>query len=580
MLFRRMLLALGVVVALAACPEGPEGGLPGPGEPCGQDAPCRVGFCHVAPGGAFCSATCDEDASCPDGFVCLPEPAYQARICLPGARCDSDAACPAGHRCDVGTGRCYVAVARDLCGACTSDAQCPAGGLCVRSMSTGERFCSTPCKLQRDCPQGYGCRSLVQDGVSYDGIEAERQCLPLSSTCNARLPLCSPCAGDWECGAAWDLCLEDRRTGARFCGRHCSPTCVWSEDAGEHRDTQTGERCSGVCPPRFACLDVGGAHQCVPDEVGCEGFCEAETPLEERLACGPGGACDRASRRCVTALDGRTCAPCVQGSCPSDGAQQSTCLVNHETGESFCAATCDDDADCRAVSGLGFSCVDVEGRRHCVPDGGSCQVGVTPVGGACEAGADCAGGACLRFGERGLCSGACLGDEDCGDARWTCCAVSDESPGFDCEAEREGPGLCVPRGGGFGDPCEAGRPPCEAGYCMDVGSGRVCTAACSDDADCDEVSLQSGAFQCLAAYLEGSDSVLDRVQVCYPRGGQEVGADCTFGPGACADAICLERKGGPVCTKECREDEACPPGWSCGVAETEDGIPWRVCLPP
>lgn len=84
----------------------------------------------------------------------------------------------------------------------------------------------------------------------------------------------------------------------------------------------------------------------------------------------------------------------------------------------------------------------------------------------------------------------------------------------------------------------------------------------------------------MTAYLEGSESVLDRVQVCFPRGGQQVGADCTFGPAVCAEALCLERKAGDVCTKECKDAGACPEGWSCGVAQTEDGIPWRVCLPP
>src|SRR5690606_18412741 len=105
---------------------------------------------------------------------------------------------------------------------------------------TGERYCSTPCVDEDDCPNGFACRALQQDGVSYDGEGAPKQCIPLAETCNAQKPLCSPCTGDAECGFALDLCLEDRLSGERHCGRSCRTNCLWDEERHGHFDRDTG----------------------------------------------------------------------------------------------------------------------------------------------------------------------------------------------------------------------------------------------------------------------------------------------------------------------------------------------------
>jgi len=578
----RILVALALFfVSLlgASCLGQGDSDLPGPGESCGPGRPCREGFCFGFPGRQFCSLVCADDGDCPSGLVCEPEPEVANRICRPGVRCSDDTACPLGHVCDRERRICILSVRRDLCGSCTADAQCPEGGVCVRARATGERFCSAPCRDNHDCPYGFVCRVLEQDGIRFDGTELPLQCLPEAETCNAERPLCSPCEGDWECGGELDLCLENRRTGERRCGRSCKETCVWNELRRGHFDSVTGEPCTSGCPPGFACLDVGGGHQCVPERASCEDFCDATTPLGERMQCGPGRACDRERWTCISATDGRTCSPCLGDTCPSIGSRPSLCVVNHDTGESYCAAPCSSDAECRADYGPGFSCRSVEGRSVCLPDGGSCRAGTAPLGGACRAATDCAGLVCLLHGERGICSGPCRADADCGDARYVCCALTEEEPGWDCSLDpAEEGGICVPRGGRFGDECGGGRPPCENGYCLDVGSARVCTAGCETDEDCDRVSGRPGAFHCSSAWMEGEP--LEEVDVCFPAGGGEIGSDCSFGPAACAEGICLEWRLGRICSRRCNVQHDCPPGWRCELTPRIGGGDFQVCLPP
>lgn len=550
-----------------------------PGEPCDASRPCREGFCYGPIGRQFCSVVCESDRDCPSEFVCEPEAAVGNRICMPGTRCTDDTTCPLGHVCDRERGLCHLSVHRDLCGSCTADAQCPEGGICVRARSTGERFCSAPCQENQDCPFGFVCRSLEQDGVRYDGSARPRQCVPVAETCNAERRLCSPCEGDWECGGELDLCLENRLTGERRCGRGCRPNCVWNENLRGFFDRVTGEPCSSGCPPGFSCLDVGGGFQCVPEAASCESYCDATTALGERMQCGPGMACDRERWTCVPATDGRTCSPCNGDSCPSSGSRPSLCVVNHETGESYCAVTCTSDAECRADYGPGFSCRQVEGRNVCLPEGGSCRAGLAPLGAKCREAGDCAGRVCLRHGEQGVCSGPCRMDGDCGDSRYICCALADEAPGWDCARDpAEEGGICIPRGGRFGDECGGGRPPCEDGYCLDIGSARICTAGCNGDEECDRVSGRPGAFHCSSAWLH-SDRV-ERVDVCFPAGGGEIGSDCSFGAAACAEGVCLEWRLGRICSRHCTTADQCPPGWRCDYAPRVGGGDFSVCLPP
>ncbi len=583
-----------LVLCLLGCSAPGVPAFPTIGEPCdpsGTDT-CVDGFCLRLEDSGICSVACSSDHGCPAGLSCQVDVPLQALVCKPGSRCVDDAGCPSGHRCDRDRSVCYIPVARGLCAPCTSDAQCPAGGVCLRAAGTGERFCTSPCEAG-SCPDGYRCRTLDPRVGTEEG---PRQCVPEAESCYAGKPLCAPCRGDVECADGNARCVENLLTRERFCGISCSPSCVWDDDRGQHVDSVTDAPCRSGCPRNFSCTELPGAegeiYQCVPNSHTCEGYCDSDNPLDDRLQCGPGRRCDRLDHLCVPATDGRACASCTDDDqCNPPGSEGgAVCLVNTATHETFCAPSCEVQRDCATALGLGFSCVDVEGSRVCAPSGGSCESGRGRLGDSCANGgdSDCMAGICLRYGSLGLCSGPCMDDASCGDTRYRCCPVVSDVGGatLDCLAPI-GPsgGVCAPKDGSFGDDCEAGRPPCLDGYCLNIGSAQFCTASCSSDADCDLASRSSGAFDCREAQVEGtSGSAAEAVKICFPAGGGEIGSDCSFGPAACAGRLCLKKESGNVCTQGCA-DKDCPAGWTCTLTTTVDGrpdgdgAPMRVCVP-
>lgn len=595
---------LGLVVAVAAtlvvaCGETNNEAPPlVPGQPCdptGENR-CNGGFClPLDSATGICSIGCEDDAGCAAmaGSTCQVDAQLQAKVCRPGFRCEEDAACPSGHKCDTNTGTCFIPVARGLCSPCAADPQCPDGGLCLRARGSGEKFCTTACADASDCAEGFLCREVAQDGVAYDGNERSKQCVPVTETCNAGKPLCAPCRGDAECGDGNDSCVENLLSGERFCGESCNPSCQFDAAAGRWFDQVTGEECRSVCPENFTCQsitgdEVAGPFQCVPNSGTCEGYCDGEHPDQDLVQCGFGRSCDAIGNECVAATDGRQCAPCVDDdACNPPGATiGSACVVNQDNGETFCAIPCGNDTDCAAELGVGFTCVQVEERGRCVPDRGTCVSGTGRLGDDCTAGgaADCLTGVCLHFGSTGICSGSCDADADCADPSWSCCALvtaADGSEVYDCQAERTGAGVCAPLGGTFGDDCEPGRPPCHDGHCLDIGTARLCTAACDTDDECDGKSGVPGGFTCRAARsLDETGAPSEEVKVCFPAGGGEVGSDCAFGPAACADRLCIKKDSGNLCTKSCGGAGDCPSGWACGPATTVDGQELTICLPP
>ena len=589
-------VGIGAAIALAACSEEQQPISLLPGQPCDPagDNFCNGGFClRLDSATGVCSVSCTDDASCSvmPGATCQVDATLEALVCKPGFRCESDPACPAGHRCDVGTGTCYIPVERGLCSPCTADPQCPEGSLCLRARGSGERFCTAPCEDEAGCPDGFLCREVAQDGVAYDGTENPKQCVPRSETCNAGKPLCAPCRGDDECGDGNDACVENLLTGEKFCGISCNPACVFDEASGTFVNDETGEECRSVCPENFTCTSLGGdagPFQCVPNAGTCEGYCTGGSEASDLQQCGFGRSCDVANHECAPATDGRQCAPCTDDdSCnPPGSTTGASCLVNQSSGETFCAIPCGADVDCDEALGVGFSCLEVEGRGRCVPDRGTCTSGVGRLGDDCTAAGpdDCLTGVCLQFGAVGLCSASCSADADCADARYRCCALRAVEGGgevYDCDAALTATGVCAPLGGGFGDDCEPGQPPCQDGHCLDIGTARLCTASCQADADCDARSGTSGQFACSRALaLDETGAPTEDVNVCFPAGGGEPGSDCSFGPAACADRLCIKKESGNVCTKACDDGSPCPGGWTCGPATTVDGLEVTICLPP
>jgi len=259
-------------------------------------------------------------------------------------------------------------------------------------------------------------------------------------------------------------------------------------------------------------------------------------------------------------------------------------------GETFCAEPCpcadaacaDGTKQCQAHFGTGFLCTKVGTGSFCVPQRGTCQSGLGRVGDSCtvKGPADCVSGTCLSYGKTALCSAACAKDSECGDPRsFRCCDKSGDF--YDCgkrNAGNDGPasgaGVCAPNGGLFGDDCRPGRPPCQSGTCLDIGTARLCTVPCGTGDTCPT------DFVCREAF---SDTGTEKkaVKICFPDGGGAPDSDCTFGPAACSDRICIKKESGPVCSKPCEISEDCPAEWGCTEVTPlgkEEKI--KACLPP
>src|SRR5262249_31012268 len=106
---------------------------------------------------------------------------------------------------------------------CTTDDQCESG-YCYRAMSgdlTGH--CTLPC--MRLCPDGFECKTVRLDNQ----FEADL-CVPAQDT------MCKRCSTHRDCGDSNDLCIDIG--GGRFCSIDCRGN-------------------PGVCPPGFACVNLG-----------------------------------------------------------------------------------------------------------------------------------------------------------------------------------------------------------------------------------------------------------------------------------------------------------------------------------
>lgn len=550
------------------------------GEPCDPEQPseCADGICLALDNASgICTKSCQADGKCPEGYRC-DDGGKAGLVCLTPPACKEDLDCPSGLRCDVDSGSCFLKVERQLCSPCSHDRQCPEGGACFETFS-GERYCTTACAEDDSCPHGFECveAPIFRPGTTEP--ELRKQCVPANErrTCEGGRGLCAPCKGDQECGGPLDVCVRNVVSGEQFCGRDCSPD-------------STGE-----CPDGFGCIDLSGAgkgpFQCVPNSNTCVGYCDATDDRGQLLQCGLGRECDLANKSCRAAVDGRQCAPCRDNDdCRKPGRESNQCIVNECTdcparGETFCAEPCPavgGDADCQARFGPGFVCAPVGQSHFCVPQRGTCLSGLGLLGDSCSANGsrDCVAGICLEYGSTALCSAVCEADSDCGDTgQFRCCEVTGEF--YDCSPERRnaaqngpasGSGVCAPTGGLFGDDCSPGRPPCQSGTCLDIGTTRVCTVPCGADGACPP------DFVCREAFADGVASA--PVQICFPDGGGAPGSECTFGPAACADRLCIKKPSGPVCTRPCTGDDDCPDDWACEEVKTVTDETVQACVPP
>jgi hypothetical protein len=590
----RLILVTGAALLLGACgPTRDPGKAIGtacspslaPGE---SSEECADGLClALDTASGFCTRSCEVADDCPPEYACEAAGRY-GRVCRKLTGCKSDEDCPAGHSCNAETGNCYIKVGRGLCSPCQDSAQCPQGGACFTALGSGEQFCTSACVDDTSCPLGFRCLPIPagEDGASI------LQCVPSTGTCNFGKPLCAPCAGDAECGGPFDLCVRNVVSGEMFCGTDCDPKKNVCPEAGCD-PTKLDAAENPECPSGFACTNLGktddpnvtGSFQCVPNSNTCANYCDAPDELGQIRQCGLGQECNQTTKSCGSATDGRQCSPCLDNDdCRSGSHPENRCIVNDcescpFKGQAFCASPCADDDACVRSFGPGFVCKPVDDpsgpKNYCMPQRGTCSTGLGRLGDDCSTGGaeDCVAGVCLHAGTRTLCSVPCTADVDCADSRYQCCEASEA--GYDCTPEKRtatgpksGTGVCAPLGGLFGDDCTPGRPPCQTGTCLDLGTARVCTVPCA--AGCPT------GFACRKA--ESADG--SSIDICFPGGGGKAGADCDFGPAACESGLCIRKDSGPICSQHCTQSSDCPEKWSCepGTTVTKQSV--NACIPP
>ena len=525
---------------------------------------------------AYCTQPCQSQTDCPANYLCLPsngDKLCQARGA--GGVCSVDADCPAGLQCDASSARCYIAVTRSACGACTSDKQCGTGGTChAETSGSTDTFCAPACGAGNSCATGFLCAPAADANGAH-------RCLPVKAgssppavgSCRGGRPLCASCTGNVECGGPGDLCVRNLFSGESFCSTKCDST--------------------HACQTDFTCTDLSGRgsgpSQCTPNSQTCVGYCDGTDASTIVRECGLGSTCNTTTHKCKPLTDGSLCAACSSDDDCVAHVATSRCVVNRTAGssyqgETFCGSDCSvgtcPGAGCTANSHAcqtGFECIGLGTSNtwpyQCAPIRGSCVGGLQGLGDSCAThGADdCRSAICAAFGTERECTAACTTDSQCGDARWRCCKAIGNTE-YDCSQAANGAaGICAPIGGSFGDDCSAGSPPCQDGLCLDLGTAQLCTQECSAGTTCPT------GFSCEAGTDASNGS---SVSVCFPNGGGDSGADCTFGPAACKSHLCLKKDSGNVCTLACTADTQCPATWSClPVNDATDTSQSKVCVP-
>ncbi len=325
----------------------------------------------------------------------------------------------------------------------------------------------------------------------------------------------------------------------------------------------------------------GGALQEL-DLCGNDGDCGA--PLVCRTMV-PGGAkrCTRscssdaqcmAGTRCIDPGGGAVCLGNDVGrTCNAASACNFGCL----TGPKYCTASCASGSDCPN----GYGCMDVGSPavKVCVRAEAYCDQGDTS---ACIAPAACDLSPNMILGG---CTLACSSAADCprraaGLAPWSCdglCRRPADVYGpleggytpaqYYCDAQLNVVNLCNDAQHiNFAQFSIPAPPPvdCASGVTTDGSPGDACLDSCRYQGGC------AFGFACSAVGQVNGQ----RIGLCLPAGGGEVGANCNV-DGQCAFGYCNNGK----CSRDCTHDGVCPTGSTCIAAggPAVEGAPFKRC---
>jgi subtilisin family serine protease len=353
--------------------------------------------------GGACGDHCNSCA--PDGTCEMPC-RFQSD-CLGGSVCEKDGTCrsPLPSPTDIGQ-------------PCVSDCDWCSGAIDSNFQAT--EICTAECTLHEDCPTGFICRTIEDDGLSvctvYKGNGGARN---FYRNCRFAEVVFTD-AGKGFCS---EMCFG---SGAGDCpvNFHCGPAS-----------------CECAVEVSWGCLQYNCTESTVSDSNHPTDICFPDPGFgdvcEDDADCGPGDYCNGEGACVVDDREGcAICGPCQED---ADCAPGEICIQGEVDLAPFCSRGCETDADCPGNA----ACRDWDRRRGRLsltcraPDD-------TPETPGCTAGFQCTV-PCrddVPCGDGEICEeGSCIPEPD----------DSDDKKGDDDEASGAGCG-CAQKTGGEGAP--------------------------------------------------------------------------------------------------------------------------------
>lgn len=371
---------------------------------CGPGSYCQAGTCapvcvadRDCPAGRFCDdGFCRAPQRCGGGDECPSGSACEAGVCVPQrVECRRDSECPPNFTCC--DGGCYPPGTEDRCGAacttardCASDSEC-VGGACTpvdgdsdagvdpadatasdvasdaaSDAATGDADPATDggadggdagadtepgCRSSGECGPSQVCRggACVADAADTgsDAGDASDASVDVPDPCSGRADgqLGERCTGAADCCNG--LCFGNPETGRGVCTdtcdswRDCNPVGAEPPELFCYREPSIGS-------PLCAASDYG--RSCASSGDCLDGRCLVSARARQctyrcnRTAdCRSGEACGQvAFDMGGTATLQRVCTPIGATPCgPPSDCLSGTCLVDDETGASYCSTICD-----------------------------------------------------------------------------------------------------------------------------------------------------------------------------------------------------------------------------------------------
>lgn len=280
------------------------------GQPCSTDCPyCVDGVDSYFQATSLCTAECDTDLDCPDGFDCRLTERDGPSICAVGSpnagepngirNCfdemtyayvlvkgdddqlycsdmclsDGDGACPYGFHCGDATCTCSRQMGGQWCIEWTCEETTPQQSDWYWPLCFADTGFGVQCQIDADCKKGDYCRA---DGTCR--IDDRQGCFA-----------CNPCQSDDECGG-FGYCYDTNDDGGSRCYTPCSS--------------------AGDCPGDSVCRDVtlrrGTLRACVSpdpgsDTLNCDPDYSCSVPCRDDVPCPSGQVCDETAGTCATA---------------------------------------------------------------------------------------------------------------------------------------------------------------------------------------------------------------------------------------------------------------------------------------